>query len=332
MSCKQLVSVIVPCYNVEKYVEKCIQSISSQTYRYLEIIPVDDGATDKTSLILDKLAKDDQRIRVIHKRNEGVSSTRNTGLEAAKGDYVVFVDGDDYLAPDFVEYMLDMAQASGADMCISKNCFTSDQEIQVKEESLDILNPSEATALLLSPRVIVGCWNKIFKKSFIDKFQLSFLTDLYYGEGLYFITRAAQLANHVACGNKKVYYYRRNNEVSATSKYNINKYYNGEKSLDKIHNDLVLNDTGIETMFALHKSLFCLGALSQTYAHHLQEAHHEDCKHWRTIISNYLKKLLLSRKVSLYRKALLLSGYLCPGLVSKLDMWRRKRIANKSVN
>lgn len=327
-----VVSIIIPCYNVEKYVENSIKSICSQSYKYLEIIPVDDGATDNTSLILDKLAKEDQRIRVIHKRNGGVSSARNTGLEAAKGDYVVFVDGDDYLAPDFVEYMLGIAQASGAEMCLSKNCFTIDHEEQVKDDSLDVLSPAQATAFLLSPRVIVGCWNKIFKKSFIDRFQLSFLTDLYYGEGLYFITRAAQLANRVAVGNRKVYYYRRNNEVSATSKYNINKYYNGEKSLNRIHDDLVIKDPQIEQMFSLHKSMFCIGALSQTYAHHLQKEHKEDCKHWRSILKCNLDKLLPSRKVSLYRKTLLISGYLCPGLVCKLDIWRRKRIANKSVN
>ena len=327
-----LVSIIIPCYNVEEYVSKCIESICNQTYNKIQIIAVNDGSKDGTLLCLKSMADNDSRIEIIDKANAGVSAARNSGLDAAKGDYVVFVDGDDYLAPDFIEYMLEIALASGSDMSISKNCYFRDAEEQVKEETLDILNPEDATALLLSPRVIVGCWNKIYKKSFIDKFSFKFLTNLYYGEGLYFITRAAQHANHVAVGNRKVYYYRRNNEASATSKYNINKYYNGEKSLDKIHDDLVLKDPGIETMFALHKSLFCLGALSQTYAHHLQKEHKEDCKHWRSIIKSNISKLLLSRRVSLYRKTLLLAGCVSPRIVSNLDMWRRKRIANQSVN
>lgn len=326
-----LVSIIIPCYNVEGYVSKCIQSICSQTYKNLQVIAVNDGSKDGTLNHLKSLADVDARIEIIDKENAGVSAARNSGLEAAKGDYVVFVDGDDYLAPDYVDYMLEMALASGSDMCISKDCFFKEGEEQVKDESLDVLTPEQATALLLSPRVIVGCWNKMFKKSFIDKFRLVFLTNLYYGEGLYFITRAAQLANHVTVGNRKVYYYRRNNEASATSKYNINKYYNGEKSLNKIHDDLVIKEPQIKLMFSLHKSLFCLGALSQTYAHHLQKEHKEDCRHWRSILKGNLGKLMLSSEVSLYRKALLLSGYICPGLISKLDIWRRKRIANQSV-
>lgn len=327
-----LVSVIIPCYNVEKYIGKCIKSICSQTYNNLEIIPVDDGATDNTSLILDELAEKDQRIQVIHKCNEGVSAARNSGLNVARGEYVIFVDGDDYLAPDYVEYMLNISSMSGSDISISKNCFTRDNEEQVEKDCMDVLDNVEATALLLSPRVIVGCWNKMFKKSFLDMFQLRFLTDLYYGEGLYFITKAAQLANNIAVGEKKVYYYRRNNEASATSKFKIEKYRNGEKSLNRIHSELVVDDRRVETMMSLHLSLFCLGALSQAYAHLVEEEYSSDCKHWRQILAKNLGKLLLSNQVSMYRKLLLTAGFLSPRLISKLDMRRRQRIAQKSVN
>ena len=84
-----LVSIIIPCYNVEKYVEKCISSICNQTYKNIEVIPVEDGATDNTSTILDRLQLQDKRINVIHKQNAGVSAARNTGIEAAKGKYIV---------------------------------------------------------------------------------------------------------------------------------------------------------------------------------------------------------------------------------------------------
>lgn len=332
MNNNPLISIIVPCYNVERYVEQCIRSIMGQSYKNIEIITVDDGSPDNSSQILDKLANEDSRIKVIHKQNAGVSAARNSGLDVATGDYVVFVDGDDYLAPDYVDYMLQLAYKNDSDFVMSQNCYTQENEPQISKDSIKTMSPSEATALLISPRVIVGCWNKMFKREFINKFTLSFSTTLFYGEGLTFITKASQLANCVTVGNRKVYYYRRNNEASATSKFNIQKYYNGEKALDNIHNELIVKDANVELMMALHKSMFCLGALSQAYAHNLQKDYKTDCKHWRAIIKKNLKILCLSNQVSLYRKVLLTLGYLFPGLISKMDMWRRAKIASKSVS
>lgn len=100
------ISVIVPVYNVDKYLDKCIGSIQQQTVKDLDIILVDDGSTDSSSTICDKYAVEDKRVRVIHKKNGGLSSARNAGLECALGDYVSFIDSDDYIAPDFYESML----------------------------------------------------------------------------------------------------------------------------------------------------------------------------------------------------------------------------------
>ena len=160
------VSVVVPAYNIENYVEQCVLSVLNQTYPCCELILVDDGSTDDTPEILDALAEKNKIIRVIHKENAGVSVARNAGIDAATGDYIVFVDGDDYLAPGFLEYMVSMAQKTGAEFCLSKNCFTRKNESQSKNEKLDILTSAEATALLLSPIVIVGCWNKMFAANF----------------------------------------------------------------------------------------------------------------------------------------------------------------------
>lgn len=92
-----LISVIVPIYKVEKYLQKCVQSIINQTYKNLEIILVDDGSPDNCGIICDKLAERDDRIRVIHKKNGGLSSARNAGIEIANGEYIGFVDSDDYI-------------------------------------------------------------------------------------------------------------------------------------------------------------------------------------------------------------------------------------------
>ena len=104
-----LVSVIVPVYNVEKYLARCVESILSQTYRNLEIILVDDGAKDTSGSICDDFAATDSRVRVIHKENGGLSSARNAGIDAAQGEYLEFVDSDDWIEPDAVESLLGAA-------------------------------------------------------------------------------------------------------------------------------------------------------------------------------------------------------------------------------
>ena len=99
------ISIIVPVYNIEEYIEKCVKSITKQTYKNLEIILVDDGSTDSAGKICDKLAEKDERIKVIHKKNGGLSSARNAGMKKATGDYICFIDGDDYISKDYCELM-----------------------------------------------------------------------------------------------------------------------------------------------------------------------------------------------------------------------------------
>ncbi len=114
MEQKELISVIVPIYNVEKYLRQCVDSILGQTYPNLEIILVDDGSPDGCGGICDAYAAKDVRIRVIHKENGGLSHARNAGIDMARGDYLAFVDSDDYLEPDAYETMLDAARRYGA--------------------------------------------------------------------------------------------------------------------------------------------------------------------------------------------------------------------------
>lgn len=118
-----LVSIIVPAYNVEKYIRKCLSSICRQTYRNLEIIVVDDGSTDSTGEMLDYFSRKDKRIRVFHQDNAGTSAARNNGLDQARGEYLVFVDSDDYIAEDYIERLLKRCQSTGADMVICGLCF-----------------------------------------------------------------------------------------------------------------------------------------------------------------------------------------------------------------
>lgn len=103
------VSIIVPIYNIEKYIERCVKSIQKQTYENIEIICVDDGSKDRSGEILDELAKNDERLIVLHKKNGGLSSARNYGMKRATGEYIVFVDGDDYIDSNCISTLIDIA-------------------------------------------------------------------------------------------------------------------------------------------------------------------------------------------------------------------------------
>ena len=111
-----LVSIIVPVYNIEKYVKRCIESILNQTYKLIEIILVDDGSTDNSGKICDKFALQDDRIRVLHQTNQGQSVARNNGIELAKGEFLCFVDGDDYVEDSFIQYFVELQNKSKAEI------------------------------------------------------------------------------------------------------------------------------------------------------------------------------------------------------------------------
>lgn len=137
-----LISVIVPIYNVEQYLERCIESIRCQTYKNIEIILVNDGSADKSGLLCDQFSKSDPRIKVIHKENGGLSSARNAGLKAAKGKFVGFVDSDDWIANDMYEYLYNLISKNEADVsdiaCIYAYKYPCN--IKDEEEKINIYN------------------------------------------------------------------------------------------------------------------------------------------------------------------------------------------------
>lgn len=115
----ELVSIIIPCYNVALYIERCLDSVMTQTYRNLEILCIDDGSQDKTGLLLDRIAQRDDRILVVHQRNQGLSAVRNMGKDMAKGRYLYYLDSDDYIESNTIEEMVKLLKETGADIVCS---------------------------------------------------------------------------------------------------------------------------------------------------------------------------------------------------------------------
>ena len=116
MEQQELISVIIPVYNVEKYLRECIDSVLNQSYQNLEIILVDDGSTDSSGEICDEYEKQDIRIRVIHQKNQGLSGARNTGFQNANGEYVYFLDSDDWIVPEAIKCLVKRAEEESADV------------------------------------------------------------------------------------------------------------------------------------------------------------------------------------------------------------------------
>lgn len=324
-----IVSIIVPVYNVEKYIGKCMESLINQTYKNIEILIINDGSPDN-SIDVVKTFKD-ERIKIINQKNKGVSAARNNGLKHAHGKYIIFVDSDDYLSNDFVEYMLSLVKKNNSDFAFSTNNYKNNKETQVSIIKEETISSNNAVADLLSPDITVGCWNKIYNHNFLKDNNLLFSTDLFYGEGLQFIIECSKCAKRVSKTNKKIYYYRKNNDSSATTRFNIEKLYNGEKSLLLLKNKIDLKNERVKSMFILHLSTFYLGAIVKLIKNKKKKEYIEKYNYWRKQIQKNLGIILKSKYISLYRKLMLLCGCYFPIVVANLEIIRTKKIIKNSV-
>lgn len=248
---KYRVSVIVAIYNSEPFLEKCISSIIEQSYKNLEIILVNDGSPDNSGKICDDFAKNDNRIKVIHKKNGGACEARNYGLSASTGDYIVIVDGDDWLAKDYVEYFMNIIEKTGAEMAMSDNIFTTRNQVQVKEDTIEVLSAEKATIQIIYPRIPIGPWNKIYSSKLLKENNITFCVP-WSGEGLHFSVTAAQHCSKVGVGHRKVYNYRLNNLGSGLTNYNINMGINALENIKLIGQQLIIKTIAVENAVNWH--------------------------------------------------------------------------------
>lgn len=232
-----LVSVVVAIYKSEKFLDKLIQSIIDQTYRNLDIILVDDGSPDGSGAICDRYAARDKRIRVIHKKNGGACEARNVGIAEARGEYLVIIDGDDWLAPDYVEYLHKLICRPGVNMSMTDSVFTTRDTAQNRRDCIRDLTPEEAVAFILYVKTPIGPWNKMYTLESIKDHGLTFSTK-WSGEGLYYTAMAAQWSTGVAVGHRRVYHYRMNNSQSGLTHYNVEMGFNAFENINLIRERL----------------------------------------------------------------------------------------------
>lgn len=213
-----LVSVIVPIYNVELYLVECIESILEQTYTNYEIILVNDGSTDSSGSICDKYEKQNNNIKVIHKKNGGLSSARNMGIEKAKGNYYVFIDSDDVVHKDYLNNMMKIAIKYNADIVAcdfttGEECFWEDVpkniEVRKGKQVLEQMNNRDV--------LVTVAWNKLYKRYFFDDLNLRYKNGKIH-EDMFLAPKLLDNCNIMAIINEKLYFYRnRSNSIMNSS-------------------------------------------------------------------------------------------------------------------
>ena len=168
---KELISVIVPIYNVEKYLRKCVDSLINQTYKNLEIILVDDGSLDNCPKICDEYAKQDSRIKVMHKENGGLSDARNAGMKVARGEYISFIDSDDWIKPEMIEGMYNRMIEDNSDLVSSGVLWVDENGAEIRNATVSencVLNTEQAMKELINDgKLKQHVWNKLYKADLI---------------------------------------------------------------------------------------------------------------------------------------------------------------------
>lgn len=301
---KPVISVIVPVYNVEQYLTKCVDSIREQTFYDIEIILVDDGSTDSSGRLCDEMAKEDSRIRVIHQENGGLSCARNTGIFVAEGEYLGFVDSDDYVEKDMYELLYNNLIKEKADLsiCGMFDCY-QDRKIGINEPYYQVMDTSEAIQVIFAGKLVGGASavNKLYKKSLFQSVR--------YPEGktsedaFVIVDILMQCDQIVADSTQKYYYYHRENSIT-TRKFTreqfdvVEAYQKNERLIRTYYPELTVAAMGrlCWANFTVLDRMICSRAVRSYQA----EAKEIVCflrKHYQDVIKcDFLTK---SRKISM---------------------------------
>ena len=250
---KPNLSIVVPVYNTEKYLKRCMDSIMNQTLKDIEIIIVDDGSKEECAVLCDEISKTDSRIKVVHKENGGLGFARNTGLEAATGEYIGFVDSDDYIEPIMYETLYNAAKKYNADLCLSGICFVGgnmfskssgdtkksyfEEETVFEKEGMKKLLLGVVGALPYEPddsRYGVSVCKNIFKASVIRERKIEFLSERkILSEDTLFMVDFIK-SSQSAVGVPGAYYCYCRNEASLSKSYNKERFEKSIVFLDEL--------------------------------------------------------------------------------------------------
>ncbi len=303
-----MISVIVPIYNVEAYLEKSIRSILDNTYKDLEIICINDGSPDRCLSFLQEMAIEDSRIRIVDQKNQGVQSARNNGLSFATGDYIAFIDPDDRIHPQYFQSLLDCIEQHHADIVTcGTQVFTDDNEIIL--EDFDIIPYHR-----LSDKQFFNnyysrhmCWGRLYRKGIVG--ETRFIPEINIGEDTLFNLQIISGINDPCIYETKtpLYYYRQRNG----SIVRMMKYKDFIALPDWVSNNLFCDDNNKWSWMILLQAIKY--ALSYRYEVILRKEH-ENLIHVNMILNNLTRRLLKDKHIDIKVKAIHLAMMVSPQL------------------
>ncbi|MBQ8163799.1 MAG: glycosyltransferase [Clostridia bacterium] len=298
-----LISIIVPVYKVEKYLKECIDSILNQTYKNFELILIDDGSPDNSGKICDEYAEKDNRIKVIHKENGGVSSARNTGLDNTSGEYITFIDSDDFVDKRYLEVLYSTLKENDTNISICRFAkYTHSSFIIFNEIFPEKINISFNDKYFLNffaryfsfkNNIFGSACRTLFKKDIINNFRFS--NDIKISEDLLFIVNVVYNSQSISFTNEALYFYRIDNTSASTSykKNFLKSQCNLSNELTKLFSKI--NNKYFDKILKRYKALLCYYLLSNEIK-------------FRKSNVEYKQNLKEIRKSELYKHFKLFSG------------------------
>ena len=321
----ELISIIVPVYNVEQYLEKCVDSIINQKYKNLEIILVDDGATDSSGKLCDELAKIDNRIKVYHKENGGLSDARNYGVERATGDYIGFVDSDDYIDSEMYEELYEAIKKENVDVveCNLKIIYPDRVELFTEQKYYNVYTKQEYLEEYLKIEKIFGSACVRLIKSDIAK-KLKFPVGKLYEDTYYAYDLIEKVDRYVIMNNPYYNYLMRENSITNT-KFNP-RIFDLIEIVEKFRKTTYENYPGLKEAVDCRKMYAYFSVLNSI----LLEENYRDNEYYSEILSyfkrNYIS-LLKHKYINRNRKLSVILIKLNIDLYRKVLMKYKKKIA-----
>lgn len=310
---EDLVSVIVPVYNVENYLRECLDSIVAQTYRNIEVILIDDGSKDSSGEICDEYADKDNRIKVIHKENGGVSAARNTGLDVAKGEWISYVDSDDYIEDTMLETLICLAKENDVELAMCSFKDISECENVTQENDIRIFSKDELIYNYVVRNtdycITEGIWDRIYKRVLVD--GLRFKNDRINLDILYTMEVFTR-AHKALYTSEKLYNYRAGREGNITGRKTTidsikDKIYCSKNSAK------ILRESGNEELADIFECIHFL-EISELLIFN-DEKNNDDILNYKRYMKPIVKKVLNYKNVSRKIKAKLVLVLINPGLM-----------------
>ena len=312
----ELISIIIPVFKVEKYLDRCLESVTAQSYTNLEIILVDDGSPDKCPEMCDLWAKKDSRIKVIHKENDGLANARNSGIEACTGDYVMFIDSDDYIESDMVEFLYKLAKDNNADVSrcgfYVNNENDNSEEANTNDVQLYLYSFNERIRdLLLGGHISGVAWNKLYARDVI-KSHLYEKSDGCSEDIMHNFRVYLDVEKTAFCNLPKYHYVIRNDSIT-NSKFGYGAFdiiRAKEKMLETLKNNPDLYGYAVKS-FIISAFVVLTGCIRNDYYEHYNELVEKMLNQSRFVFNSSLfskqeklKLLLLKYFPSLYKNSI----------------------------